>query len=293
MWKGIVACLVVLVGGALWWPVPSSAPEAAATAVSSEGQRPVVADGSPRLRPRVPAMGSPGGPLRAEDLVAAAERGDPAAMRDLAELNLRCLMAMGKGPWESARFWQGIDGRAAELVPSEAAYLRAAAQRLHDKCVVLRRDHVGWVQQYRAWMAEAADAGDLTARIRLHRSQMIPHSDPAATSALLDEVLASGDGQAMHDTGMMLMMSGRVLPGYPGQTFGLNDVVALGLLACDNGLACGPGSEVTDGMCLNGHRCSAQELDVQWEEQFEPEQWQQVLQRKAAFEALIEAAGGH
>lgn len=216
-------------------------------------------------------------------------------MRVYADMHMRCLFSMGREGWNSATFWHTVDGWANTLPADQAAYLRAAAQRLHGHCARLGPglDRNGVALQYKVWMQEAAEAGDLAARIRMGSGPGQPKRDPVADSALMDEVLASGDGHAMLEA-MRLMPSARNgLPGYEGQDFGLPTMAAFTLLACEHGVDCGAGSPTMDSLCLDSGNCTGQGIDtVVSESDPDPAFGEQVQQRKAELEALISAHRG-
>lgn len=292
------ALAVCLVTGALafWWGRPAPAMPALAAPVPAAPSVPHPVASAP-----VTAGGAAAGarsqasPLGPEALAAAAERGEPAAMRVYADMHMRCIFSMGKEGWSSATFWQTVDGRANVLPADQAAYLRAAAQRLHDHCARLGQglDRRGFALQYRVWMEEAAEAGDLAARIRMGWRPGQPKPDPVADSALMDEILASGDGYAMLEAMRLMYRARNGLPGYEGQDFGVPTMAAFTLLACEHGVDCGAGSPTMDSLCLDSGNCSGQGIDtVVFESDPDPAFEDQVQQRKAELEALISAHRG-
>ncbi len=267
-----------------------AAPVVAAPLVPRSAASALVAVGGAPARAR-----SPISLLDPEALAAAAERGDPAAMRMYADMHMRCFFGMGKEGWNNAAFWHTVDGRANALPADQAAYLRGAAQRLHDHCARLGKglDRQGLAMRYRIWMGEAAEAGDLAARIRMGTGPGQPKPDPVADSALMDEVLASGDGHAMLEAVRLVARVRNGLPGYEGQDFGAPTVAAFTLLACEHGVDCGAGSPSMDSLCLDGGDCSGQGIDtVVSGSRSDPSYEELVQQRKAELEALISAHRG-
>lgn len=217
-------------------------------------------------------------------LKAAADRGDAAAMREIAFTSSRCA-GMGHGRRGIQHTLDAVSANLERHSPKAAAGYRRAGQRLKVQCDVL----AGWSEDLRglgrAWRDRAAEAGDVPASIR--KAMEDGQRDPQAVAALLDRVVISGDAAAMAEIGVLLFQTSRggpSVPGYEGLSFDVFDLYAMQMIACERGLACGDGSVLLDEICLTGLECSSTEFPALVRSNVEDEG--QVLQLERALKKI-------
>lgn len=186
-----------------------------------------------------------------------AQAGDAAAMRQLAGIGARCV---GMG-YARSRFDSTVDSVSANLARGDqvtAAQYRAAAGRLKLQCDALRLAPDQMQAIAHQWRRQAAEAGDLSARI-IERTAT---GRGEAVTGLLDEALAGGDGEALKEMGVLLssLLVKEIDPDV-GMKLSEQDAYAVSLLACERGLECGPESAMADEMCLSGLVCNGRGYD--------------------------------
>lgn len=184
-----------------------------------------------------------------------AAAGDPVAMRELAEVILEC----GFGAWRGAAIGQAVDRVSAHVQPAHHPQLRAAAKRLQAKCDHLPGTRQQLAMQYRQLLQEAADKGDLLARLRQRSrpssgDQQGPLGDDAAE--LIEDALMSDDPRALYELAFFYTLVPRAPP-YSGLGSSRYDNEAMILLACERGLDCGLTSLHADQLCLMKGDCAS------------------------------------
>lgn len=183
-----------------------------------------------------------------------AAAGDPVAMRDLAELILRCGFGLSHG----ASLWQQVDVMSGHMKSADVPLLRAAAARRGALCENLPGDRNAQALEYRQLMQDAAKQGDLLARLR-QRSRAWDAEREAAlpddAAALVEEALMSDDPRALYEMAHLYTLMPRA-PVQVGIGSSRHDYTALVLLACERGMACGVGSDLVDDMCFMSGTCA-------------------------------------
>lgn len=183
-----------------------------------------------------------------------AAAGDPVAMRDLAELILNC----GFGVSHGAALWSQVDFLAGYMKTEHVPLLRAAAARRGAQCENIPGDRKAQVLEYRKLLQDAAEQGDLLARLR-QRSRAWGAEREAAlpddAEELVEDALISDDPRALYEIAFLYTAWPRA-PVHAGIGSSRHDHTALLLLACERGLDCGVGSEHADDMCILGGTCA-------------------------------------
>lgn len=248
----VIAVVLVAITVFLWpesgaLPAASSVPSAEAAAQQDALPRP------PDAVPVEPAVAN-----NPADRVLALRRdaaaGDPVAMRDLAELILRC----GFGTSHGAGLWSQVDFLAGHMRTDHVPLLRAAAARRGALCENIPGDRRAQALQYRQLLQDAAKQGDLLARLRQRSRARDAEREtalPDDAAALVEDALISDDPRALYEMAYLYTLR----PGAPVQAgigSSRHDHTALVLLACERGLDCGVGSDYADDICLNSGDCA-------------------------------------
>lgn len=175
-------------------------------------------------------------------------------MRDLAELILNC----GFGTSHGAGLWSQVDFLAGHLKSDHVPLLRAAAARRGAQCENIPGDRKAQVLEYRKLLQDAAEQGDLLARLR-QRSRARDAEREAAlpndAAELVEDALMSEDPRALYEMAPLYVLVPRA-PIQAGIGSSPHDHTALSLLACERGMDCGVGSDYADNVCLNSGDCA-------------------------------------
>jgi len=183
-----------------------------------------------------------------------AAAGDPVAMRDLAELILRC----GFGTSYGAGLWRQVESMSGYLKSEQVPFLRAAASRRGALCENIPGERNALALQYRQLLQDAAEQGDLLARLR-QRSRAWGAEREAAlpddAAELVEDALMSEDPRALYEMAHLYVLV-PLAPIQAGIGSSPHDHTALSLLACERGMDCGVGSDYADNVCLNSGDCA-------------------------------------
>ncbi|WP_315387547.1 hypothetical protein [uncultured Stenotrophomonas sp.] len=189
-----------------------------------------------------------------QDLKSRAEHGERAAQRELADTYATCFSARRTAE-EVAR---GDVPVLLSISPPDtvAVALQIVAKRIAE-CQAVDDGNV--FPLIDKWYGEAARKGDLLAQMALiGRGELMP--DPAASTRLVQRVIASRDPVAVFNMGH-LILSGHPRTDklkYDKYLVGPISSVAWEITACRMGLDCGPGSTVMEDACLFSGRCTDQ-----------------------------------
>lgn len=239
----------------LLWPrhaATSVVPAASAPAAQAVAQR----DAMPRAAApsQIEAAPATSGAQRVFALRRDAAAGDPVAMRDLAELILNC----GFGISHGAALWSQVDFLAGYMKTEHVPLLRAAAARRGAQCENIPGDRKAQVLEYRKLLQDAAEQGDLLARLR-QRSRAWGAEREAAlpddAAELVEDALMSEDPRALYEMAHLYVLV-PLAPIQAGIGSSPHDHTALSLLACERGMDCGVGSDYADNVCLNSGDCA-------------------------------------
>lgn len=251
----LVGLLLCVVAAVVWWSgqgtfsvEPANDGDVAVTRSTGVSGSQSGAAETPRSNPATAAS-------RVLELRRDAEAGDPVAMRELSELILNCSFGLNRG----SDFWSGVESTASRLNPVDQAALRAAATRVGSQCENLRlgsqKEHV---LLYRQLLADAAESGDLLARLRQRGRAFTPETQaalPDDADTLIDDALASDDPRALYELSMIYLPTVQRAPPRFGIGSTPYDHTALILLACERGMDCGMESVRHDETCLIGLMC--------------------------------------
>lgn len=256
---GVVAVLVVI---ALWWYPPAARVEALMTARGGAGQ----VSHSANVPAAEVAPSHRGSPIQAsqvkafEDLKQRAKAGDALAQRLLADAYEACFVVN----LDREGFLRGLDfNRRMIRAPAELAVLEQVARERYEQCGAVDDGAIIPLDMIRGWYAQAAENGDLPARLMdnafNHREQ-----DTKASVALLEEVLASNDPAAVFAMGSTL---GR---NYPSATGDPVDALMTGerastawmVAACRMGYDCEPSGILMGTLCLGVNGCTGEDFET-------------------------------
>lgn len=257
-----MTAVLLAVIAVLLWPRPAATSVvpavAAAEAAVQHNDRPRPA--APREIQAAPAKT---GAERVLALRRDAAAGDPVAMRDLAELILRC----GFGTSHGAGLWSQVDFLAGHMKTEHVPLLRAAAARRGALCENLPGERKALALEYRQLLQDAAKQGDLLARLR-QRSRASAAQREAAlpddAAALVEDALMSEDPRALYEMASLYTLMPRA-PVQAGIRPSRHDHTALVLLACERGMACGVGSDYADDMCIMSGTCAEGLDSMMWQ----------------------------
>lgn len=253
----LIGLLLCVVAAVVWWPGQDTSVVGAANGGDVAATRSPGVSGSQSGAADRPRGNQATAAPRVLELRRDAEAGDPVAMRELSELIRNCGYGLNQGD----SFWRGIESTASRMNPVDQAALRAAATRLEAQCENLPPGtRTDLALRSRQLLADAAEKGDLLARLRQRGRARMPEMQaalPDDADTLIDDALASDDPRALYE---LSMIYSPVLPTAPPR-FGVGshpeDHTALMLLACERGMNCGVGSAHHDAICVIGLMCSA------------------------------------
>lgn len=253
--------VVVLVGLVLWRNAPVAPVEIpraneqaaqlpAADALQADG--PVINTGQRRPAEAVR--------LKAfEDLKRRAKAGDPVAQRLLADTYESCYIVN----FNREHFLNFVDVTGGMMTdPAELQGLERAARERVAQCDVVDGGAIVPQELIRGWYAQAAENGDLAAR--LTDNALNKKSVGAAESAsLIEEVLGSNDPAAVFAMGSTLFRNFPAgLSGPAGELVtGDQASEAWQVAACRMGYDCGPSSVLMGSMCLAMMGCASDDYE--------------------------------
>lgn len=259
---GIVAALV---GFAVWREAPATraaaptAPTTKAAAVQSPrstdapgyGAGAGAAGGHPAAIDRVKAF---------EDLKQRAKAGDAVAQRKLADAYEACFVVN----LDREGFINGLDfNRRMMREPARPAVLEQVVRERVAHCDAVDGGAIVPMALIRGWYAQAAENGDLAARL-IDNAFKQKKPDPAESARLLEEVLASNDPAAVFAMGSTLGSNYPVTPGDPAEAMMTGEQASSAWLvaACRMGYDCGASDQVMGTMCLFLDGCTGEDLEA-------------------------------
>lgn len=179
-----------------------------------------------------------------------AEGGDAEAMNLVARIYDYCSFYSAA----PSRFSEHIEMLAGQK-PSEAASLRAAGERVANRCMRVHQDKPISRQEIDEWLARAADAGSLSALVR--RAASLDTDVKAEERAdLVQAVARSRDPQLMIDASRLVLESPESLDSAGSIGGSEIDMYAWEIAACRMGAACQRGQSHMDAACLAGYGCN-------------------------------------
>jgi len=274
---GVVAALV---GIALWRQGP------AAQAVAASAKAPALQAPSPSAPPSDAPVTSTANLLSVEarrvkefeELKQRAKAGDAVAQRLLADTYEACFIVN----IDRENFLKGLDyNRQMIRVPAQLSILEETAQERFTQCGAVDGGAIIPLALIRGWYAQAAENGDLAARLTdnaYHRKTL----DAAESSALLEEVLASNDPAVVFAMGATLgasYLAAQNDPAYAlvsGERAGNAWMVA----ACRMGYDCGPSSALMATLCLGTNGCTGEDFETFWKRELPSDAERRDLERR-------------
>ncbi|WP_315387544.1 hypothetical protein [uncultured Stenotrophomonas sp.] len=256
-----MAVVAAMVGFVLWHDVPAAQlerPSVKAKAAQSPASVDVQTDGDVIST----GQGRPAEAVRLktfEDLKRRARAGDAVAQRLLADTYESCYIAN----FNREHFLNFVDVTGGMMTdPAELRGLERAARERVAQCDVVDGGAIVPLELIRGWYAQAAENGDLAAR--LTDNALNNKSVSAAESAsLMEEVLGSNDPAAVFAMGSTL---GRNFPAGlsgPAEELVTGDQAseAWQVAACRMGYECGPSSVLMGTMCLAMMGCASDDYE--------------------------------
>lgn len=260
---GIVAALVGFF--ALWREASATraaaptapTPKAAAvqsprsTDIPSDGAGAGAAGGHPAAIDRVKAF---------EDLKQRAKAGDAVAQRKLADAYEACFVVN----LDREGFINGLDfNRRMMREPARPAVLDQVMRERVAHCDAVDGGAIVPVDLIRGWYAQAAENGDLPARL-IDNAFKHRKLDEAASARLLEEVLASNDPAAVFAMGSTLGSNYAFIPGDPAEAVMTGEQASSAWLvaACRMGYDCGASGQMMGTMCLFLDGCTGEDVEA-------------------------------
>lgn len=186
---------------------------------------------------------------------ARAEKGEPAAQRELAEAYGRCI-PVNMNP---ERYVASIDALAAlSKSPGNADALKRTGRAAAADCTAVDNGAAVPMEAYNLWLAQAAKQGDLAAQAKLY---MNGNGRPqgAELKNFMDQVVASNDPNAIFELGQLIESNSSPDGTGPYSNVSAQNLsgYAWSIAACRQGLDCGAGSQVMRSLCLNTTACTS------------------------------------
>ncbi|WP_315385984.1 hypothetical protein [uncultured Stenotrophomonas sp.] len=241
----LAAASLALVAWLTW--KPSSVPtHSAQTKASAHKHAPPISAGTPQTADFTTAI-----PQRAWFLALKqrADAGDPASQRLLAQAYDRCMYVNRNVEQYKERIQRGIQSAATEEKATVLGYL---LQHVLQECAAVEGGaQIDW-EDMRLLYAQAAQGGDLPARVMETVFNPQPPLSEEQATALLEEVLASHDPAAMFALGdaMGEFIGMQVAEPYTPLAEGELAGRAWQVAACRMGFECGPESPPATRLCL-------------------------------------------
>lgn len=194
--------------------------------------------------------------LEFERVSAAAERGDVRAQRRLAELYEKCFSVNVR----RASYLEGVENMAMlHSDPDAGQQMRLIGQRVFAQCGGVDDGQFIPLDAMLLWREQAARGGDLASQLWLRQRNVTSPLTAKEYAGLAAQVIASGDATAMAYLGDLAEAAG----GYKAPHVDPHiSALAWQIAACQQGRACGAGSELMDVMCLNLGACTETDATV-------------------------------
>lgn len=197
-----------------------------------------------------------------------------------------CLWARNGDTAKRLQMYEDSEWRwmAPERADAERQAITEATERYRASCPPAKDDATAKKQRQHdneATLAAAERTGDLLARIR--KSSTGPRRDSRQDElrALMYEIVLSGDVEAISQLGWLELSLNK-----PSSIYGYfpSPIDVWQLVACDLGLACGPGSRTLDLICLTSSppfgACGYDSFEAELRDRLPLHQWQHTDQRR-------------
>lgn len=254
-----VGVIAVLLGFSLWRYTPSAQVNAASAASADAARLPHSAEEPAAAEAARAARGRPAeaGRVKAfEALKQRAQSGDAVAQRELAEVYDACFLVN----LDRERFIAGIDaGRRTITDPDQLHYLEKVARERIAQCDAVDGGAIVPSELVRGWYAQAAENGDLAARL-MDNAFKQERPDAAESAQLLEEVLASKDSAAVFAMGNSIGPNYPITPGDPAAELMTGELASTAWLVagCRMGYSCEVHMET---LCLTISYCTGEDFE--------------------------------
>lgn len=259
----VVGVVAGLVGAALWWNAPATQRDAPGETVQAK-KLSVAAEvraNAAEARPR-PSHGRPAEVDRVkafEELKRRAKAGDAVAQRLLADTYESCYIVN----FNREHFLGFVDATGGMMTdPAERQGLERIARERVAQCDVVDGGAIVPLELIRGWYAQAAENGDLAARLTDNASNKRGVS-AAESASLMEEVLGSNDPAAVFAMGSTL--GGNFPAGFsgPAEKLVTGELAseAWQVAACRMGYDCGPSSILMGSVCLAMAGCAGEDYE--------------------------------
>lgn len=276
----VVGMVAAVVGFVFWRNLPAAQverPSVKAKAAQSPASVDVQADGG------VISTGQ-GRPAEAvslktfEDLKRRAKAGDAVAQRLLADTYESCYIVN----FNREHFQGFVDATGGMMTdPAERQGLERVARERVARCDVVDGGAIVPLELIRGWYAQAAENGDLAARLT---DNALNHKGVSAaeSASLIEAVLGSNDPAAAFAMGSTL--GGNFPAGFSGPAEELVTAElaseAWQVAACRMGYDCGPSGRVVETICLEMSDCAGEDLETFVQRQLRDEAQREELGRR-------------
>ncbi|MFI8719348.1 hypothetical protein ACIGHF_15890 [Stenotrophomonas sp. NPDC077464] len=213
-----------------------------------------------------------------EDLKQRAKAGDAVAQRLLADTYEACFIVN----IDRGNFLEGLDfNRQMIRAPAQLSILEKTAQERFAQCGAVDGGAIIPLELIRGWYAQAAENGDLAARLN-DNAYKRKTLGAAESSALLEEVLASNDPAVVFAMGTTLGARYLTDPNDPAYALvsGEGAGNAWMVAACRMGYDCGPSSALMATLCLGTNGCTGEDFETFWKRELPSDVERRELERR-------------
>ncbi len=258
-----VGMVAAVVGIALWWTAPATqggAPGGKAKVASSAVAAEVRANATESRTSRG------GGPAEVdrvktfEDLKQRAKAGDAVAQRLLADTYEGCYFVN----IDREKFMGSLDFNKQMIrAPAQLSVLEQVADERFAQCGAVDGGAIVPMQLITGWYAQAAENGDLAARL-MDNAFKRKRLDTAEAAEQLEEVLGSNDAAAVFAMGTTLQSNYPASAGGPaaGLMTGEHAGDAWMVAGCRMGYDCGPSGDLMGTLCLLQNACTGEDFEA-------------------------------
>lgn len=215
-----------------------------------------------------------------ESLKQRAKAGDAVAQRLLADTYDACFFVN----LDREAFIKGLDfNRTTMSDPTHLPFLEQMATERLAKCGAVEGGAIVPMQIIRGWYAQAAENGDLAARLTdnaLNQKKV----DPAEAAQLLEDVLDSNDPAAVFAMGSTLGNNYSLTAGDPAEGLMTGELASTAwqVAACRMGYECEPTGVIMGNLCLLQNACAGEDYEAYLMRELRSDAQRQVLQRRVA-----------
>lgn len=281
VWLG-VGVVAVLVGFVLWPNVPGApveSPSVAVKAAQQSASSDARADGA--LTHTTKGTSAESARVKGfEDLKRRAKAGDAVAQRLLADTYDACFFVN----LDREAFIKGLDfNRTTMRDPTHLPFLEQMATERLAKCGAVEGGAIVPMQIIRGWYAQAAENGDLAARLTDNALSQ-RKVDAAVAAQLLEDVLDSNDPAAVFAMGSTLVNNYTLTPGDAAEGLMTGELASTAwqVAACRMGYECEPTGVIMGNLCLLQNACAGEDYEAYLMRELRSDAQRELLQRRVA-----------